>query len=50
MVSVGFADSTEGAAGSGASDDCAAAIPARRKTDIHAVRILIEAHLFKIIS
>jgi hypothetical protein len=46
MVSVGLADSTEGAAGSGAKDDCAAAIPVAvattSKTDMLATRILIE--------
>jgi hypothetical protein len=42
MVSIGFGDSAEGAAGSGAGEDCAAAIPASSKTAIEAARILIE--------
>jgi hypothetical protein len=42
MVSTGFAESTEGAAGSGAKDVCAAAIPAISKNKLQAAPILIE--------
>jgi hypothetical protein len=42
MVSIGFPDSTAGAAASGAKVVCAAAIPASSNTQNEAVRILIE--------
>jgi hypothetical protein len=42
MVSVGFADSTDDEAGFWGTDVCAAAIPASSKTQMEAVRILIE--------
>jgi hypothetical protein len=42
MVSVGFPDSTDGEAGFGAKDVCAAATPASSKTQMEAARILIE--------
>jgi hypothetical protein len=41
MISVGFSDSTEGAAGFGTKDDCAAAIPANSTTQVEAARIFI---------
>jgi hypothetical protein len=51
MVRAGLADATEGVAWSGASDDCAAAIPvavpATSKTHIHAATILIEGQPFQ---
>jgi hypothetical protein len=49
MVSAGFSDSTEGAAGFGARVVCATAIPANSNIQIEAERILIEAYLSKII-
>src|ERR1019366_3277021 len=42
MISVAFPDSAEGAAGVGADDDCAAAIPAKSKADTQAARLFIE--------
>jgi hypothetical protein len=49
MVSIGFSDSTEGAAGFEGKDVCAAAIPASSKTQAEAARNLIETYLFRII-
>jgi hypothetical protein len=42
IASIGFPDSTAGAAGSGAKVVCAAAIPASSNTQIEAARIFIE--------
>src|SRR5271157_5474217 len=42
MVSIGFSDSTEGAAGFEGKAACEAAIPASSKTQVEAARILIE--------
>jgi hypothetical protein len=42
MVSIGFADSAAGEAGTGVRVDCAAEIPAKSKNQQEAARILIE--------